>query len=244
MHLDDERVQRLLHGELEPGADRRAREHLAGCESCRLLMAEAREEEGRIFGLLGRVDHQAPEVDPELLISAAVRVRPRRERWVAGFALAAAAAGAAYAAPGSPLPRVLQRVFGFAATSSSPVAASPEAGEAAPPGAGIAVTPGDRLTIRFLIRGEGAVATLSVTEGIEVSVRAVDGAATFTSDEDRISVHGAGPARFEILIPRTAPSVDVVSDKVPVLRKRGADIVTGAVPEADGRYRLMLPPSR
>jgi hypothetical protein len=36
----------------------------------------------------------------------------------------------------------------------------------------------------------------------------------------------------------------VVSDKVPVLRKRGADIVTGAVPEADGRYRLMLPPSR
>jgi hypothetical protein len=139
---------------------------------------------------------------------------------------------------------VLQRVFGFAATSSSPVAASPEAGEAAPPGAGIAVTPGDRLTIRFLIRGEGAVATLSVTEGIEVSVRAVDGAATFTSDEDRISVHGAGPARFEILIPRTAPSVDVVSDKVPVLRKRGADIVTGAVPEADGRYRLMLPPSR
>jgi hypothetical protein len=239
MHLDDERVQRLLHGELEPGADRLVREHLAGCEDCRARVEQAREEERRIFGLLGRVDHQAPEVHPEVVIPRGGGVGSRWKRWAAGVALVTAAAGVAYAAPGSPLPGVLQRVFGGVAPSQSR-----PSGEAATPGAGIAVMPGDRLTIRFLLAESGTVATVALTDGVEASVRAVNGTATFTSDEDLLSVRSAGPASFTILIPRDAPSVEVLSGNVPILRKRGTDLITDAVPDAEGRYTLSLPPLR
>lgn len=242
MHLDDERMQRLLHGELEPGPDRLAREHLAGCEECRNRVEKAREEEQRIFALLTVVDHQAPEVRPEIAIPALGRVRPRWERWAAGIALVTAVAGVAYAAPGSPLPGVLQRVFGAGAPSQlpPPTDASPSASI---PGGGIAVMPGDRLTIRFLLAGTGGVATIALTEGLEASIRTVNGTATFASDEDLLSVRGAGPASFTILIPRGAPSIDVLSGTVTVLRKRGAEVLTDAVPDAEGRYTLTLEPT-
>jgi hypothetical protein len=102
------------------------------------------------------------------------------------------------------------------------------------------VTPGDRLTIRFVVEGDGAFAALSLTDGDEAMVRAVAGAATFSSDVDRLSIRSAGPARFEILIPRWAPWVEVLAGDTPVFRKRAADVVTRAEPGADGRYRLTL----
>jgi hypothetical protein len=108
------------------------------------------------------------------------------------------------------------------------------------PGAGIAVTPGDRLTIRFLVEGDGALATLSLTDGDEAVVRAVAGAATFSSDVDRLSVRSAGPARFEVLIPRSAPWVDVLAGDTPVFRKRAAEVVAESEPGAGGRYGLKL----
>jgi hypothetical protein len=112
--------------------------------------------------------------------------------------------------------------------------------DAAPPGAGIAVAPGNRLTIRFVVEGDGAFATLSLTDGDEAVVRAVAGAATFTSDVDRLSVRSAGTARFEVLIPRSAPWVEVLAGDTPVFRKRADRVVTQTGPGADGRYRLIL----
>jgi hypothetical protein len=240
MHLDDERVQRLLHGELEPAGERLAKQHVAACEDCRTLVDEARAEEHRIFRLLREVDHPPPDADLRTILAAGRSPRTRWERWAAGLLLVVAAGGAAYAAPGSPLPAALDRLVAILAPPQSRTGTGIAAIDTAPPGAGIAVTPGDRLTIRFVVEGDRAVATLSLTDGDEAVVRAVVGAATFSSDVDRLSVRSAGPARFEILIPRSAPWVEVLAGDTPVFRKRDADVVTETEPGADGRYGLEL----
>jgi len=237
MHLDDERVQRLLHGELEPAGERLARQHLAGCEDCRMLVDEARAEEQRIFGLLREVDHPLPEADSRVVFAAGRGRSGGWGRWAAGLLLVAAAGGAAYAAPGSPLPALLDRVAAMLAPASRP---APAATDTPPPGAGIAVVPGDRLTIRFVVAGHDARAAVSLTDGDEAMVRAISGAATFSSEVDRLSVRSAGPARFEILIPRAAPWVDILAGDAPVFRKRAAEVLTEGQPGADGRYDLRL----
>jgi hypothetical protein len=240
MHLDDERVQRLLHGELEPAGERLARQHLDACHDCRALVDEARAEEHRIFGLLQEVDHPPPHVDPRVVLAAGGSRRTHWGRWAAGLLLVAAAGGAAYAAPGSPLPAALDRLVAILAPIQPRAGAERTAIDTAPPGAGIAVTPGDRLTIRFVVEGDGAFATLSLTDGDEAVVRAVAGAATFSSDVDRLSVRSAGTAGFEILIPRSAPWVEVLAGDTPVFRKRAGQVVSETGPGADGRYSLIL----
>jgi hypothetical protein len=245
MHLDEERVQRLLHGELEPAGESLARRHLADCDDCRTLVDAARAEEQRIFGLLREVDHPLPEADPRLIIAAGRSPRARWERWAAGLLLVVAAGGAAYAAPGSPPPAALDRLVAILAPTQSRAGPDTASIDPAPPGAGIAVTPGDRLTIRFVVDGDSTFAALSLTDGNEAVVRAVAGAATFSSDVDRLSVRSAGPARFEIFIPRSAPWVEVLAGDTPVFQKRAADVVTHTELGDDGRYRLTLssPPS-
>jgi hypothetical protein len=240
MHLDDERVQRLLHGELEPAGERLAREHLAACGDCRRLVDEARAEEHRLFGLLREVDHPPPDEEPLVILAAGRSPGTRWRRWAAGIVLVAAAAGAAYAAPGSPLPAALHRLVTSLAPPEPRTGTDTAAADTVVAGAGIAVTPGARLTIRFLVEGDGALATLSLTDGDEAVVRAVAGAATFSSDVDRLSVRSAGPARFEVLIPRSAPWVDVLAGDTPVFRKRAAEVVAESEPGAGGRYGLKL----
>jgi hypothetical protein len=240
MHLDDEQVQRLLHGELELAGEQLARQHLAACNDCRTLVDEARAEEHRIFSLLREVDHPPPVVDPRVVLAAGSRPRTQWGRWAAGILLVAAAGGAAYATPGSPLPAALDRLMAMLAPTQPPAGADTAATDTAPPGSGIAVTPGDRLTIRFLVEGDSVFATLWLTDADEVVVRAVKGAATFSSDVDRLLVRSAGTAGFEILIPRSAPWVDVLAGDTLVFRKQAARLVTQTGLAADGRYRLIL----
>jgi hypothetical protein len=240
MHLDDERVQRLLHGELEPAMERQARQHLAGCNDCRLLVDDARAEEDRIFGLLRELDHPLPEADPRVILATTRAPRVRWERWAAGVLLVVAAGGAAYAAPGSPLPRVLNRLIAWVAPAQTLSGPAASADGATPSSAGIAVAPGDRLTIRFVGDRDSAVAMVSLTDGDEVLVRAVKGSAAFTSDVDRLSVQSTGPARFEILIPRSAPSVEIVAGEHPVFRMDASRVVTETTRDAEGRYLIPL----
>ena len=238
MHLDDERVQRLLHGELEPAGERLARQHLAVCDDCRGLVDEARAEEHRLFALLREVDHPLPDREPTF--SAGRSPGTRWERWAAGILLVAAAAGAAYAAPGSPLSAALDRLVTIIAPAEPQTPNDTAATDTVAAGAGIAVTPGDRLTIQFLMEGDSALATLSLTDGDEAVVRAVAGAATFSSDVDRLSVRSAGPARFEVLIPRSALWVEVLAGDTRVFRKRAAQVTAESEPDAGGRYGLRL----
>ncbi|MBA3317098.1 MAG: zf-HC2 domain-containing protein, partial [Gemmatimonadales bacterium] len=149
MHLDDERLQRLLHGELEPGADRLVRQHLAGCDACRVLVDAARADEARIFGLLREVDHPLRVADPRAMLAGRDVPRVGWERWAAGFLLVALAGGVAYAAPGSPLPGVLATLVERVAPDRPAPGGQPSEAEGRPSGAGIAVAPGKKLTIRF-----------------------------------------------------------------------------------------------
>ena len=50
IHLDDERLQRLLHGELDTAAAAAARDHLAGCAACAARLDEAERDEQAVFG--------------------------------------------------------------------------------------------------------------------------------------------------------------------------------------------------
>jgi hypothetical protein len=241
MHLDEERIQRLLHGELEPAAERLARQHVGECEDCRVLLEKARAEEHRIFGLLRELDHPLPRRDPSTILAGGSSPISWG-RWAAGLLLVAAAGGAAYAAPGSPLPAALDRLVGRLApveTRSGPAAPS---SNPAPSSAGIAVPPGDRLTIRFLIGSDSAIVTLSLTDGDEVVVRTVEGAASFGSDVGLVTVRSAGSARFEVLIPRGAPSIRVLEGDTPVFAKQPSGIVTRVEPDAGGRYTWQVHP--
>lgn len=239
-HLDEEQIQRLLHDELGAAGDE-VRAHLAACAECRSRVEGEREEERRIFELLAQVDHPLPDVRPDAVLPAAKPGRTEWVRWAAGVVLVATAAGAAYAAPGSPLPGLVRRVLDMATPVATPPGAA-QSDDSPTAGAGIALAPGERLEIRFLLSNPGSVALVALTDDAEVSVKVVEGAATFASSDEQLSVRGAAPARFEVRIPRTAVSVDVLSGDVPLFRKRGREIVADALPGADGRYRLPLPP--
>jgi hypothetical protein len=96
MHLDDERIQRLLHGELGP-VEAETRLHLSRCDACSGLLEEARLEEERVFALLSRVDHPIPAVDPPSLIAGRPKPASRWGRRAAAVLLGAALAGGAAA---------------------------------------------------------------------------------------------------------------------------------------------------
>jgi hypothetical protein len=242
MHLDDERVQRLLHNELHRAGEQAVRMHLAECRGCRDLVEDARAEESRIFELLRQLDHSPASVDPLTLFPAVAARRWSWERWAAGLLLVVLAGGAAYAVPGSPLPGVLERIVGRGPRALPQTATEAPERPQTPAGAGIALAPGSHLTIRFLAEGGDAVATLSLTEGEEVTVRAVEGTASFSSEQDRLTIRSAGPVRFEISIPRSSRSLDVLAGDTPVLRKRAADVVTDAPGGPSGGYTLLLAP--
>ena len=73
MHLDDERLQRLLDGELEPGAETAIRGHLATCEACRDQMTAVRREAAEVSRLLAFLDDPVPRLDPEDVVRASGR---------------------------------------------------------------------------------------------------------------------------------------------------------------------------
>lgn len=241
MHLDDERIQRLLHGELG-GVEPETRLHLSECAVCRNLLEKARVDEARIFGLLARVDHEHPAVDPRVVFGR--RGKSAGHPWgrrAAAVLLGAAIAGVAYAAPGSPIPGMLERLVrrGSDVERRSPAS---EAQGQHPGGGGIAVEPTDGMVIDLAAAGESASATVALSDGAEVVVRALEGTATFGSDPGRVSVLAAGGARLEVLIPRSAASVEVRIGATPVFRKLAGDSVTALPADSTGHYRIPLRP--
>ena len=74
MHLDDERVQRLLHDELAPPARAVALEHLETCDACRARLDDEARAEHRLFATLQAIDTPPPLRMPHL------DARPRTSR--------------------------------------------------------------------------------------------------------------------------------------------------------------------
>ena len=249
MHLDDERLQRLTDGEMSPAERAAALEHLASCAACARMRLEAENEERRTQDLLRELDMPAPALDVETVVAVAAdrtaparlhdpargfERRPARLRWAAAAAFAAALAGAAFALPGSPVPRLLREVVARLRHPAPP----PETAPGEPNVAGIAITPGERLMIELQPRGQEGLVTVRLIEGAKLSIRAPSGGATFTSDVDRVQVQHPGGA-IDIDVPRGAPLVEVQVDGVPRFRKEGSR-VTLAEPLGYGTWRIPL----
>lgn len=241
MHLDEEQVQRLLHGELAALDERAARAHLEGCPECETRLSEAKREAGMVTALLGHLDHPVPRVTAEAIVSRARGYGVRRLRWAAGILLMVGAAGAAYAVPGSPLREWVAALAEWIQGQSGPARLAPVAPRSSEPAlAGIAVIPGPRFVIQFTTHQVEGRARVSLTKGTEVVVQGPVDAATFTSGADRLVIENAGSvADFDIQLPEAAPWVEIRVSSVRVLLKDGSRITTAA-PAASTPYLLPL----
>ena len=240
MHLDEEQIQRLLHGELLPANADSAREHLRTCADCALRMSAATGDEKFVLDRLRLLDHPPPSRDAASVMVGRRARGPRWIRWAAGIVLTLGAAGAAYAIPGSPVRRLVDRIAARTTTAPAERPAEPRQPTDSVV-AGIAVSPGDRLTLVFSSEQPPAVATVSLTDGADVVVRAVGGHAAFASDVDRLSINNeATAARFEVEIPRRAAHVEIEVAGRRVLVKQGSRVVIEGRQAAGDRFRVPL----
>lgn len=238
MHLDDEQLQRLLHAQLPSRAARNARDHLAECGECRERFVSAQRDESRIAGLLRQVDHAVPVVDPVALVGRLRWTTPAWGRWAAGILLVLGMAGAAYALPGSPVPQWVRSAVAWIGDTEPPPSRK---AEPSTPMAGIAAAPGPRFLIAFQSPEPGGDARVTFSDGAQVTVRAPSGAAGYTSTPNRLVITNAGGgARFEIVIPRKAPRVEIRIAGARVFLKNGAQVTAPGAASRGGVYLIPL----
>lgn len=242
MHLDEERLQRLLHGEFSSTEEKRAREHLTDCGECSRRFRAMEREEKAVGELLGSLDRPAPRVDFSAIARRGEARSPSMARWAAGLALVLGLTGVAYALPGSPLPRWVDAVVEWASgrqDPSLPAGASLESPDSS--FAGIAVPPGNDLLILFTSTNAKGHLLVTLTESADVEIRAPRGAATFTSGEDRLLVGDQGSAAtYEIRIPHTAPRVEILVGENRVFLKEGSRVTTAASTGGSAPYLLPM----
>jgi hypothetical protein len=110
---------------------------------------------------------------------------------------------------------------------------------------GIAIDPGAALVIVFesprFGAGTGGQVLVSLEDGAEVVVRAPRGAATFTTGTERLAIgEWDASARFEIVVPRSAPRVEIRVAAHTVFVKSRGDVSTAGVETGPGRYTIPL----
>jgi hypothetical protein len=216
MHLDDERIERVAHDELDAIAGADARAHLATCDRCATRLADATREDDDVTALLQQLDHARPQVDADAIARRARATRGSGMRRAAGIVSALGAAGALYAAPGSPVREWLTalRTDSEPATVTTP-SSVPEPG-------GVIVSPDDAVLIVFSARPAPGHVLVNVVDGGAVEIRApVASGVTFTSEPDRVRVDNRdSSATFEIRVPRTARRIEIraLQDRLFVLQ--------------------------
>jgi hypothetical protein len=225
VHLDDERVERLIHGELSPEAEREARAHVDTCAACAERARESEREERSVLALLGALDHPVPVVRPADVMPTRRRAPARLARLAAAVLVAVSVAGVAYAAPGSPLPRLVRRAMTWAAPAQRVAAPAPEATAPAQAyTAGVAVEPGERFRIEFASVQDSGQILVTLSDEPEVVVRARHAGASFATKSDRVTIANAGSAgSYDVVIPRAAPyvAIDVAGqERLVVVRGR------------------------
>jgi predicted anti-sigma-YlaC factor YlaD len=244
MHLDAEHLQRLLDGELEPGAGAPVRHHLESCAPCRDQVVAAEREIAEVSWLLGVLDHPAPRLEAGEVMRAGSRSFGWGRRAALVF-LGLGLAGVAYAAPGSPVPAWLRSVAArMRPTPTRPVPAPAASTQNTDAGAsGIAVSPGERLTILLPSPPAGALAYVSLADSADLAFRVVSGRASFSSGIDRLAVETSdSSAVFQILVPRGASRVEIRAGGSRLFLKQGPHIATTAEQSAEGVYTLRIPP--
>jgi Putative zinc-finger len=241
MHLDQEHIERLLHGELPPVAREELREHLAGCGLCRERLNGAERDETEIFALFRHMDYPPPIVSAEAVAARARSSGLVWRRWAAGVVLFVGLAGAAYATPGSPLREWVNSAAAWIAgldrqAPPAPRVPAPDSGVA-----GVAAPPGRSFIIAFESPEAGGRVRVALTEGDEVTVRAPSGAAGFTSAADRLLIDsGNTGATYQIEIPRAAPRVEIRVGGNRIFLKEGSRVLAESLAENGDLYLLPL----
>jgi anti-sigma factor RsiW len=244
MHLDEERLQRLIHDELAASEKEAAFRHVATCEDCRRRVTEATREESRVHELLHDLDTPPPDVFADAIARQAEAVAPvvraRLTAWLrraAAVAVVIGLAGAAYAIPGSPVRGWIHDIT--SKLTGRPVTPAPS--HRGTGVSGVAVAPGDRLTILFEPGAKGAELRIALTDGADAQVHGPPGAAAYTSSAGYLLIRGRdSSAVFDVLIPRSAPWVEIRVLDERVFLKEGARVATGASHMGD-HYVLPLP---
>jgi hypothetical protein len=238
MHLDEEQIQRFLHGEEDDLTARASADHLRSCPQCRERLASAERDQREVYGLLRLADGPPPAVTAEQVIARARSSGVGWGRWAAGILLAVAVAGGAYAMPGSPLPGWLHDVRApIQGPERSPRPPEP----AMPLLAGIAVPPGERLVILFERSHPEARARITLGDWAEVRVRGPSGGATFGSEADTLRVGNRdSTATFEIEIPRGARMVEIRVAGARIFTKDGPRVTASGGGESAEVYLLPL----
>jgi ferric-dicitrate binding protein FerR (iron transport regulator) len=201
-------------------------------------------EEREVNEQLRALDHPLPRVSVGEVLERARRRDARGARWAAGVALALAlAAGAVYAAPGSPMRAwIADLARALGGSRADDATASPEPAAPLRERAGVAVAPGDFLLIRFAAAPAGAYAELVLVDDQVVTVSAAAGAARFTSEPERLVVSVAAPDTVRVLVPRTALRVEIVVGERRALLKQGEDVISTGATELGGRWVVPLGP--
>jgi hypothetical protein len=243
MHLDDGQVQAALHGEVDVREVGALEEHLAQCAECRVMLDLARAEEARIFALLRRLDQEEPALDAIRVATRARRQTQRVWQQAAALLIAIVAGGVAYGVPGSPLRAwvddVVARITHPGGETRAPAPAPPSR----TPGSGIALPISDRFTIRFSSPQDRGMVRVTLTEGPQIVVRAVQGSASFTADVERLLIGNSGSSGdYEIELPQRAPWVEILVGDRRLALKEGPRMSAPVTPDARGGYVIPLGP--
>ena len=240
MHLDQDTLEKLLNTELHGDERAAAEAHLDSCAPCRELLVKTEREVGELDGMLALLDDPAPEVDPgDLIVRASRRQAPAWARWAAGTLLMFGAAGAAYAAPGSPLPTWIERLLGpdVGRDTEAQTATSPDTDGVL----GIVVPVGADLEIVFTRIQATGVAQISLADVEDLRVEVVGGTASFDSNVERLMIDSEGSSPdYSITIPRAVSRVAIRVAETIVFVREGGQVATNAELQDDGGYLLFL----
>jgi hypothetical protein len=259
MHLSDEQLERVLHGEEPQSPDSVARAHLADCESCAGRLNAARRDEAEILELLGRVDRVPPTLAVET-VAAGARTRRRAPNsrqggWrnrAAAIIATVTLAGVAYATPGSPLPALARRVAALVRGQSATPIESPHADRdsdgAIGTAGGMKFTPDVHFTIRYETTGPSDTATVAMVDGTELTIRVPSGTSISSPNDATVVVTArttadlSAPRRFEIDIPRTAQRVEIFVRNRRVFLRESGTASDGYARDSAGRILIPLKP--
>ena len=238
MHLDDERLQRFLHRELDADDRRAAGDHLSSCADCRERLFALERDQKEVYRLLQRADSPPPSITAMDVMAQGRSSQGGRTRWAAGILLAVAVIGGAYAIPGSPLKawvRTARERFRGGEHPARPV--EPRM----PLMAGIAVPPGQRLIILFERAHPQSRAHITIGDWTDVRVRGPSGGATFGSEADTLRIGNRdSTGTFEIEIPYDARQVEIRVAGRRIFAKDSGRIVAPGAGEGKGVYVLPL----
>lgn len=235
-HLDAGTVQALLHQELDEGVRDLAERHVAGCATCKTLLAQAQAEDAWVLGRLAVLDESVRHaVAPEWKPRRRPTGLPLVWRRAAGILVLLGGSGVLWALPA--VRSWVTQVVGGTPSEDHTVrqTATPKDSVANPATpSGVAIVPGSR----FAIEVDGQRLRLRVVDRPEVSVTASGGRVAFESEEARVVARPDTDVEVSVEVPRDARFVEVLMKGRRVLVVRAGELTPAMTPDASGWYVL------